>query len=540
MKCCAKCFDDKEIIEKIKDKNDIQNCDFCNSDVEYTITIEELGVFIREGFERAYEHVEEFTGAMWDSESSMYVSGNGKKAGESVLDILYWEQSIFSDLHDQESASELLNELINSTGLTMSDIKDGCIDNMSDILNPCFVLKNDLYGVESISEYSSWEEFKHLCKYYNRYFDIGMGNTYREDLLNRLGDIFSLMNDKVDVNTVLFRARIYEMNDESVNWYGEISPAPAKFAVNNRMSPAGISYTYLASHIETTLKEIRANKDDHVLIGELQPKFEFNIVDLSKRIEVKTKSIFSENYNHDDNWINEFISNFTAEISKPINEPEKNIEYVATQLLSEYIRKLGYDGLKFESSIASGTYNYVLFCGPNTDILHDFYDYEYRTYSRDYELDYFNKWLKLKSIRYVECEEEWGYKELLYNDSINDINKPLLPFGSEYFFNIGQIYTQLEEVNRVILKDYDVYYNGLVSDIDLVETISELIKEDNQQKREMYISIDSGFSFININLGLRDGLYLKKSLATISCLHRNKSLDDFIIPVDLSEFDPKF
>ncbi|WP_405157889.1 RES domain-containing protein [Paenibacillus sp. FSL H8-0283] len=541
MNCCVNCFNDEEIIEQIAEKNDIQNCDFCDSESVYTIAVEELGLFIREGFERAYEHVEEFTGAMWDSENSSYISGNGQEAGGSVLDILYWENPIFSDLHDTESASKLLSELIDSTGLTMSDIQDGCIDHLSDIFNPCFVFKNDLFGVESTSEYSSWENFKHLCKYYNRYFDVGTGNTHREDLLNKLGDLFQLMGRKLEINTVLFRARKYEMKDKNENWYREISPAPAKYAVNNRMSPAGISYTYLATHIETTLKEIRANKGDHVLIGELQPIFELDILDLTKEIEIKTKSIFRKDYNHNDNWVNEFISNFIAEISKPINENEKNIEYVATQLLSEYIRKLGFDGIKFESSIASGTYNYVLFCGPNTDILRDSYEYEYYTYNNDYELVYFNKWLKLKSIRYIECEETCEYQELIHTDTIDDINKSLFPNGSENFVHINQIYNQLEELNQIILKDYDFYdHNELIPNFNLIEVMRELIDGNNQLKRVMYISITTGFNFININVGMREGLYKNKCLAYFTCYHRTiKNFEDILLPVDLSEFNSK-
>ena len=35
-----------------------------------------------------------------------------------------------------------------------------------------FVVKNALYGSESITEHYKWEEFKHLVKYYNRFFDI--------------------------------------------------------------------------------------------------------------------------------------------------------------------------------------------------------------------------------------------------------------------------------------------------------------------------------------------------------------------------------
>lgn len=538
MRCCVECFDDEEIIRNIIEQGDIQDCSFCGSSLVFTISTEELGIFIREGFERAYEHVEGFTGAMWDSDRSIYTGGNGEEAGESLLEILYWVHGIFSARHTEESASEILQELIDSTGLTMSDITDGCTDQLSDIFDPCFVTKNDLYGVESTREYSMWEEFKHLCKYYNRYFDIGEGNTYREELLSKLGNIFKLMSDEIGANTVLFRARKHKIELENIDWHREISPAPAKYAVNNRMSPAGISYTYLASHIGTALKEIRATNGENVIIGEFHTKFNLNIVDLTKKIKIKPKSIFSKDYNHGDTWINDFISDFAAEISKPIKDNEKSIEYVATQLLSEYIRKIGYSGIKFESSIASHTYNYVLFCGPNTDILHDLYDYNYY-YHREHELAHYNKWLKINAITYIEYEEDEGYKELFYTDTIDEINKSLLRGGRERFINIAEVYSQLKELNEFILNDYYVYKNNeLISDFNLIEITSGLIIENNMHKKEMYISVSSGFGFVNISLGVRNGAYRYNSLLSFNCRHKDENiLDKIIQPVFLYETD---
>lgn len=78
-------------------------------------------------------------------------------------------------------------------------------------------------------------------------------------------------------------------------------------------------------------------------------------------------------------------------------------------------------------------------------------------------------------------------------------------------------------MNQIISKDYDVYkHNELISDFNLIETISNLIEENNKIKRMMFISISSGFHFINITVGLREGLHKNNSLACFSCLNRNK------------------
>jgi len=57
----------------------------------------------------------------------------------------------------------------------------------------------------------------------------------------------------------------------------------------------------------------------------------------------------------------EFILNFLFDISKPINESDTALEYVPTQILSEYIWSLGYDGFIFDSNQNKGGENLVLF-----------------------------------------------------------------------------------------------------------------------------------------------------------------------------------
>lgn len=47
----------------------------------------------------------------------------------------------------------------------------------------------------------------------------------------------------------------------------EIGPPPANVATSLRMSPAGISYLYLAEDIATCKKEIKANQGESIGVG---------------------------------------------------------------------------------------------------------------------------------------------------------------------------------------------------------------------------------------------------------------------------------
>ena len=67
---------------------------------------------------------------------------------------------------------------------------------------------------------------------------------------------------------------------------------------------------------------------------------------------------------------------FAWEISKPVSEKEAKLEYVPNQLLAEYIRKLGYKGIIFSSSVNPGGKNYVLFYGPAQPPLRSMLCYE--------------------------------------------------------------------------------------------------------------------------------------------------------------------
>ena len=51
-------------------------------------------------------------------------------------------------------------------------------------------------------------------------------------------------------------------------------------------------------------------------------------------------------------WINEFLNQFEDEISRPVNpNKDRSYEYIATQMVAEYVRMLGYDGINIEVAL---------------------------------------------------------------------------------------------------------------------------------------------------------------------------------------------
>ncbi len=409
-KCCVACFEDIEIQSFIEEVGEISDCDYCGSKKVHCVSLDVVGDFIREGIARAYEAVYEGTGSMYDPESKSYTD-----EGDSLVAILKWDLCIFSDNLSCDQQDVLCNDLISESGPSMRDIKHG-YNNW--IAEQNLVVRDSLYGYEATPQHNYWEAFKQTCKYFNRFFDLGGQKSSRAKILSSLDDIFTSMKIVLPKNTVVYRGRLYEIptgNDlNNIDLLKEISPPPPNLAQNSRMSPAGISYTYLASDTDTCLAEIHAQSNDKVLIGKFITKRNLKILDLSITPQYSVKSCFSSEYDHSQNWISDFVKHFKSEISAPISDNDKELEYVATQLLAEYIRKKGYKGIRFKSSLLPSGLNYVLFCSINQDITPFS---EAAQYSQGYQITPFTKWLNLTAAQYINCSTSYNVAaQINHND----------------------------------------------------------------------------------------------------------------------------
>lgn len=223
-----------------------------------------------------------------------------------------------------------------------------------------------------------WSEFCENVKHKARYFDHKQYN--RIDELSKLNQTFQTLSKRV--TTTLYRAR--KANEEEKlsliesNPKEELGIAGPNKAAHNRFSPSGIPYVYLSADDETILKEIRVILGDRVAIGEFSIS-NLNLVDLRmENVEIIRKNVFLDSCTPQLFCSAKTILGFLADITKEVKKEDNHLEYIPTQIVSEYIWSLGYDGFIFDSSLCQGT-NYVLFKDT-----YDFVDYRIIEITEDY------------------------------------------------------------------------------------------------------------------------------------------------------------
>ncbi len=84
--CCEECFSDEAIKKFIQENSSIVGeCEYCGSHNVSLISPRTLGEYMCSCLEKAYEYIDEGTGAtMYDSEDEMYLGPDGKEAWSYV------------------------------------------------------------------------------------------------------------------------------------------------------------------------------------------------------------------------------------------------------------------------------------------------------------------------------------------------------------------------------------------------------------------------------------------------------------------------
>lgn len=401
-KCCKNCFSNRYLQEFI-----IQNyectgtCDYCGSTSIELYPVHEMGEHIRDCLQKAYEYIDDGTGAMWDSEEDEYVDYKGKPSEPvSISEILCNDEAIFTDIALKNGLLQDLFENVNS----YEQVKNGGYDIWGNINASQFVIHNELYGTEILSVAQDWLMFKHITKHYNRFFATdGYGNY--SGFLERFKDILWDFADDLPIGTKLYRTRKQsdELKDLSkIKPYKDMGPAPLKYAQTNRMSPAGISYLYLASDRETTYSECRLS-DCIAIVAEFELKQELQVIDFTKdNYYYDCGSIFSDDYCHEKRFFVQFLKSFVKELSQPVSDnQDHSYEYVATQIISEYIRSIGLDGICYKSSVANGK-NYAFFYGPDPKEVPNLYPYPFNDPYYPYELPILDSYTNFFKINQIE------------------------------------------------------------------------------------------------------------------------------------------
>ncbi len=138
---------------------------------------------------------------------------------------------------------------------------------------------------------------------------------------------------------------------------------PAELVPSGRANPNHIRYLYLCEDNMTPIYEIRPFIGQTVSVAELRLMQDVKVYDLTLDIQEET----SEPSIHFPSLYNSIGKMF----SKPHNGDAS--KYIPTQYLAEEIKKMGFDGLRYNSSLHAGGVNLVLFdperCKPMSSYL---------------------------------------------------------------------------------------------------------------------------------------------------------------------------
>ena len=322
---CAGCFEDDHLKAFIEDKATRRKCSYCrkrsgskNIAAPVDAVIERMLDAISQRFGDAWA-----SGCSWDSEDQRYL--NETWDTEDIV-------SHFVEL-SQDDSTELYQDIVNAFPSRDWSSVEPWSSTDAEILQ---------WG---------WKRFVDAVKYRRR-----LSFTRREDgeksdredldpaaLLERFGRgcAQSGLISTIPEGARIRRCRPRTSRAERFTKPRELGPPPPRFAKQNRMSPAGIPMFYGSDNRRTTLAEM-PELPDYYAIGTFETLRPLRVLDLT---EVRASSIFDMSEHASYDWLL-FMSEFLRDFSSPIERDDRiHIDYVPTQVVTEYLRDAKLDGL---------------------------------------------------------------------------------------------------------------------------------------------------------------------------------------------------
>ena len=176
--------------------------------------------------------------------------------------------------------------------------------------------------------------------------------TYLSELLV-MPDLFENKDGVADKKKEMLKDawRKWKKNIRFKGYSSKDSTAPpADKTPSGRANPANIRYLYLCEDKETPIYEMRP------IIGQLFSVAKFKLKRDVKIYDLTFKSDISPYDGLDDTSLFRSIGDMFS-----VPNDGNVTEYIPTQFLAEQIKRMGFDGLRFNSSLHSGGINIVLF-----------------------------------------------------------------------------------------------------------------------------------------------------------------------------------
>lgn len=259
---------------------------------------------------------------------------------------------VYERSEDGKSIAEWMKEdwhLFSHPAMDVAHTKELLADILDDgeIVRASFV-PSPSYKSEGLMQ---WETLRDEMMYRNRWFlDMSLDTERLRQLLDHLPAAI--------LPRIWYRARI-RAGDETYE-IDKMGAPPKRLASHGRANPAGIPYLYLGSKPETAAAEIRPHTGEVACVADFTIP-EIRAVDLRNPRKLVSPFILE-----DASAIGQlradlpFLERLGEELTRPVLPSRAAIDYIPSQYLCEFIKKSGFDGVVYRSSVSDGI-NLALF-----------------------------------------------------------------------------------------------------------------------------------------------------------------------------------
>jgi hypothetical protein len=227
---------------------------------------------------------------------------------------------------------------------------------LAEILNDGEIARHQFVPASNptIDRLSEWEKLRDELMYHNRYFPEATID------LDRLEALLSpLTPDADEVPTRWFRARI-QTSDTPFS-VREMGAPPKRIASHGRANPAGIPYLYLGSSPVAAIAEIRPHTGEQACVADFTTRPKLKLIDLRNPRKMVSPFLLGDAIDigkmRSDLL---FLERLGDELTRPVVPQSAAIDYTPSQYLCEFIKKCGYQGVIYRSSVSDGI-NLALF-----------------------------------------------------------------------------------------------------------------------------------------------------------------------------------
>ena len=216
-----------------------------------------------------------------------------------------------------------------------------------------------------------WNSFYEEVMFHQRFF-------ISHPLLDRLKEIAGQCEMIVNSGAIYYRARIIDDNaarnehmvakcygvnatEEERKWYrnkankfrglckeGSYVPPNQKLIRDGRSNPKFIRYLYMADSPTTAVFEVRPILYNAINVAGIEVKDSLRIANIAVDLNPEEDKSF-------EGWLLRFVQ---SAFSSPTNNPD---DYIPSQIIAEFFRHLGYDGIRYSSSLHLGGFNLTIF-----------------------------------------------------------------------------------------------------------------------------------------------------------------------------------